>query len=68
MTAEQTAAFVNAAVARAKIKMAAMQAMNDERAQKGLAQAYGEDAFVSLIDDEGISFNAIIQLYQDNAQ
>jgi hypothetical protein len=68
MTAEQTAAFVNAAVARAKIKMAAMQALNDERAQNGFSQAYGEDAFISLIDEEGISHNAIIQLYQDHAQ
>ena len=65
MTPEQAAAFVQAAVARATITAMAMQAENDQRKAVGASMAYDEAAFVALIDEEGISHNAVLSLYQE---
>ncbi len=62
MTAEQTAAFVNAASSRAVIRAMAMQAANYERVSKGEALAYSEDAIANLIEDEGIGHNSVVTM------
>ena len=59
MTIEQRIATLNAAVARANIRAIAMQAENIQRVHRGEAIAYGEQAFLALIDDEGLDYNAV---------
>lgn len=53
-------AIVMANVARAYVKIEAMKALNAERADRGHAQAYGEEAFHEIINDEGIGWNSVI--------
>lgn len=53
-------AIVMANVVRATARIEAMKALNAERADKGLAQAYGENAFYEIINDECIGWNAVI--------
>jgi hypothetical protein len=53
-------ATVLAAVARAQIECAAMQAENQLRASNGAAPAYSEENFVALIDKECIGYNSVI--------
>jgi len=60
MTPEQQAAFVNAAAARAMIRAMGMDAQNRQCWRRGDVTAYGEAAFVALIDEEGISHNAVM--------
>jgi len=48
MDATARAAMVMAQVASLNAEVAAMQAANEERARKGLAQAYCEEAFQSV--------------------
>lgn len=55
-----TAVEFYARIARAQIRVEAMKAANAERADRGLAPAYGEDAFLNIIDEEGIGHNATI--------
>lgn len=59
MTEMKAAAIITAAAARVTAKVAAMQAMNEDRAARGYAQAYGEEAFLAVIDEEGIGRNAV---------
>jgi hypothetical protein len=55
---------VHANIARALIRMAGMQAENQDRAHRGAAPAYTEQAFVNIIDDEQIGWNSVrITLY-----
>ena len=54
------AAHINSQVACALIEMESMKAANEERASKGLAQAYDEGAFMALINRYGIHTNAVI--------
>jgi hypothetical protein len=37
-----------------------MKAENAERERRGMSPPYGEGAFLSLIDEEGIGWNAVI--------
>jgi len=60
MTSEQSAAFVNAAVARPLIKAQGMTAENMQRAHRGESMAYNDEAFEKLINDEGIGHNSVI--------
>ena len=47
-------------VVRALIRAMGMQAENDCRAHRGEAPAYGEQAFLDMIDWEGAGSNAVI--------
>ena len=60
MTPEQTAADVNARVARALIRAMGMQAENLHRHHRDETVAYTEQDFVDLIDEEGIGHNPVI--------
>ena len=60
MTPEQTASYVNSQAACALIEMQGMIAANQFRMQQGLTIAYDEKAFFALIDQYGISHNAVI--------
>jgi hypothetical protein len=55
------AAYVNAQVACALIEMESMKVANQERMAQGHAFAYGEDAFLALIEKYGIHHNATVQ-------
>ena len=59
MTPEQTAALVQARVACALIRMGSMRAANIERVERGSSIAYGEGAFLAVIDEECIGENAV---------
>lgn len=60
MTPEQLSALVQARVARALIRLASMQAANTERVERGYSIAYGEGAFLAVIEDEGLGENAVL--------
>ena len=45
----------------ADIQMNAMKAANQERKEKGLAQAYGEQAFMDLLDEYDLTYNSIVE-------
>ena len=62
MTDEQRIAFLHAALMRANIRAIAMQSENIQRVQRGEAIAYGEQAFLALINEEGIHDNAVRRL------
>lgn len=55
------AAVVHAGAARALVRAMGMHAENQARAAAGQAPAYGEAAFLELIDQEGISWNAVME-------
>ncbi len=61
MTPEQSAAFVNAAIARALIRAQGMTAENLQRVHREESMAYTNEAFEKLIDEEGIGHNSVIQ-------
>lgn len=44
-------------------ELEAMKALNAERADKGLAQAYGEDAFMTLPEKYGLGYNAVVAFF-----
>jgi len=52
--------YVMAACTRASLRMAGMQSKNMECFLKQKLPKYNEDAFLKVIDDEGIGFNAVI--------
>jgi len=54
------AARVNARVACALVRLAAMQAENAVRASIGAAAAYSEANFLAVIDEEAIGHNAVV--------
>jgi hypothetical protein len=62
MTAEQAIAFVQAQTACMLVEMEAMKAANRERDTQGKALAYGEDAFMALIDKWGVHHNGALTL------
>lgn len=64
MTPEQQAAFIYATSVAAMIHMQSMIAANQQRESEGKAQAYGEDEFLSLIDNYGIHQNATIEFFR----
>jgi hypothetical protein len=49
-----------AASVRVYAMIEAMKAENESRKDRGLAQAYNEDAFLEVINREGITHNAIL--------
>ena len=60
MTPGQSAAFVNAAVARALIRAQGMTAENLQRVHRGESMAYTNEDFEKLIDDEGVGHNSVL--------
>jgi hypothetical protein len=60
-TPEQKAAYLNSQTACALIKMQSMMAENQERESQGKSLAYGEEAFLALIDKYGIHHNAAVR-------
>lgn len=60
MDAAQRIAFVTAQAIAAEIEMVSMRAANAERESNGFSPAYGEKAFIDLIDKYGLSHNALI--------
>ena len=63
MTPEQQAAYINAQTAAALIEMQSMIAKNKERETNGSALAYGEEAFLELIERYGLHHNAILTTF-----
>jgi hypothetical protein len=59
MTPEEKAAVINARAATALIRAMGMQAENTMREHRGWAIAYAEDAFIKVIEEESIHWNAI---------
>lgn len=62
MSKERGLALVQSAVARAMIRCEGMRAENEERKHRGMSLAYGEGAFLGIIDDEGIGALAVLRL------
>lgn len=60
MTAEQSAAFVQAQAACMLVELEAMKAANKAREQQGFSPAYGEDEFMALIDKWGVHHNGAL--------
>lgn len=67
MTREEAITYVQAQTACALIECESMKVANTERERAGYALAYPEDAFSALIDQYGISHNAVLQLFQESA-
>jgi hypothetical protein len=62
---EIKAARINASCATAMIRAMGMQAENQQRERQGLALAYDEEAFIRVINEEGIGWNDVHKvLYQ----
>lgn len=53
-------AFVQTQTACMLVELEAMRVANAERAHRGMAYAYGEDAFMALIDKYGCGHNAAL--------
>lgn len=64
MTPEQSAAYVTAQATAALIEAMGMVAANSERAANGYTIAYGDEDFRALIDQYGISHNAVLGTFQ----
>ncbi len=59
MSDELKAAVINARVATAMIRAMGMQAENQHRTHRGDQIAYDETAFLNVIEEEGVHWNAI---------
>lgn len=67
MNRAETVAYVQAQSACALAEIEAMKAENSYRASCGNNIAYGEDAFLAVIEKYGIHHNAVMKLFQDAA-
>ena len=45
-----------------------MVAENDQRKQLGQSMAYAEEAFLAVIDEEGVDHNSIIELANEDSR
>ena len=63
MEPNQSAAVIMAASARATARVNGMLAENSVRWRSGLPIAYGHQDFVDVIDQEGISHDAILAIF-----
>jgi len=57
---EKKELFFLADIARANIEVAAMQAENDMRRHRGETPAYGEEAFLKIIENNGLGHNQTV--------
>ena len=64
MTTEEKVAFINSQIACANIEAMGMVAENMQRASLGHSMAYDDSAFAALIDQYGISHNAVLVYFQ----
>ena len=64
MTDEQKAAYIQAMIACVNVEVAAMQAENTHRLNCGNSIAYGEEAFLALIEKYGVHHNAVLGVLQ----
>jgi hypothetical protein len=62
MSNERNVTIAQACIARAMIKAMGMQAENQQRAACDQSPAYVESHFLNVIEEEGIGWNAIIGL------
>jgi hypothetical protein len=60
----QGVAFVFSQSVAALAEIEAMKALNAERQDKGLAQAYGEEAFAEVANKYGIHHNAVLSTFE----
>ena len=60
MNEDQRLVYTRGMILQAEIRMNGMVAENKARESLGQALAYGEDAFINLIDEYGICHNALI--------
>jgi hypothetical protein len=65
MTDEQKAAYIHAQAVAAQAEIEAMKALNDERARKGLSQAYDEQSFFDTIERYGLDHNSIVRFFYE---
>ena len=63
MTPEQKAAFIMAQTAAVQAEIAGMQAENTFREMQGKTIVYDHEAFRRLIDEYGISHNAVVSFF-----
>lgn len=63
MTPEQQAAYINAQAVAASAELEAMKAANWMREMQGHTIAYGEEAFLALIDKYGLHHNAVLTTF-----
>lgn len=63
MTSEQAAAYVHAQSVAALAEIEGMKAENADRDRLGLAVAYVHKQFISVIDQYGISHNAVLTTF-----
>ncbi len=59
------AAVLSARVAEVNVRLEGMKAENLERLRIGAALAYGENAFLALIEEVGVHHNAIHTTIQE---
>ena len=60
MTPEQRAAFIFSQTACMLAQIEGMKAENAMRERQGQALAWGEDAFIGLVDQYGLSHNQVV--------
>ena len=65
MTPEQQAAYIMAQTAAVQAEIAGMQGENTFREMQGKTIAYDHAAFTKLIDEYGISHNAVVGFFRD---
>lgn len=59
MTPEQKAAYVISQSVCAMVEAMGMQAENQQRTNRGLSIAYGEEAFAAVLEKYGVHHNAV---------
>ena len=65
MTDEQNLVYMKGILLQAEIEMNAMIAENKQREALGLSMAYGETAFMGLIEKYGVHHNALTESLRD---
>jgi hypothetical protein len=65
MTPEQAAAYVHAQSVAALAEIEAMKAANQHREMQGYTQAYGEEAFLEVVDKYRIGHNAVVETFNE---
>jgi len=66
MNNNMAAAYIMAQASMLNARIAMMKAANTERERAGMAPAYGEEAFSSLIEeyDTVLSHNSVVEFFQ----
>jgi len=64
MTPEQSAAYIFSQSICAMIEVEGLKAENADREQRGFAQAYGEAAFLAVLDKYALDHNTVMGTFQ----